>query len=168
MEQRMGNSFQNEIPKARVNITLDIEGNNKSNHKELPMKLLVLGDFSNNQSDEKLHQRTRVNINKSNINEIMASFSPSINLDVTNKILPEAESLKSEITFKEIKDFSPAHIVQAVPVLNKLQAMRNLIKDLKANVLDNKSFRKKLEKILKDKEQKQTLLKEINDLKQNK
>ncbi len=42
----MADSFQNEIPKARVNITLDVETGGARKKLELPLKMLALGDFS--------------------------------------------------------------------------------------------------------------------------
>ena len=45
----MADSFQNEVPKARVNLKLDLHTGGASKKTELPLKLLVAGDFSNGQ-----------------------------------------------------------------------------------------------------------------------
>ena len=42
-------SFQNEIPKARINIKLDLHTGGAQKKVELPLKLLVMGDYSNGQ-----------------------------------------------------------------------------------------------------------------------
>lgn len=42
-------SFQSEIPKARINLKLDLHTGGASKKTELPLKLLVAGDFSNGQ-----------------------------------------------------------------------------------------------------------------------
>ncbi len=159
----MANSFQNEIPKARVNITLDLDPNGAQVKQELPMKMLAMGDFSNGQAEELLGDRRRVDLNKNNFNEVLASLSPKLSIQVPNKINTEQDDLKCDLTFKELKDFAPEKIVEKVPALNKLLAMRHLLKDLKASVLDNQSFRKKLENILNDKQQTKSL---SNELKQ--
>jgi type VI secretion system protein ImpB len=39
-------SFQREIPKSRVSITLDLHTGGAQKKVELPLKLLVAGDFS--------------------------------------------------------------------------------------------------------------------------
>ncbi len=160
----MANSFQNEIPKARVNITLDVESNGAKTQKELPMKLLAMGDFSHGQAQEPLADRERIDINKNNFNEIMSALSPTVALQVNNKINPNQSTLNCHLSFQSIKDFAPEKIVERVPVLNKLLAMRHLLKDLKANVLDNQSFRKQLESILKDRDQTQSLTGELEQL----
>ena len=43
----MSDSFQNEIPRARVNIKLDLVTGGAQKKVELPLKLLAVGDFSN-------------------------------------------------------------------------------------------------------------------------
>ncbi|CAD5358516.1 protein of unknown function [Enterobacter cancerogenus] len=40
-------SFQSEIPKARINLKLDLHTDGASKKTEFPLKLLVAGDFSN-------------------------------------------------------------------------------------------------------------------------
>ncbi|MDR1829346.1 MAG: type VI secretion system contractile sheath small subunit [Candidatus Fibromonas sp.] len=52
-------------------------------------------------------------------------------------------------------------IVKQVPDLNRLMAVRNLIKDLGSNLLDNREFRKRMETILKDKNSTKQLLEEL-------
>ena len=49
-----------------------------------------------------------------------------------------------------MKDFSPEQLARQIPQLKAMLAMRNLLRDLKANLLDNQTFRKELEKILLD------------------
>lgn len=43
----MSNSYQSEIPKARVNIQLSVHTGGVQKKVELPLKLLVVGDYSN-------------------------------------------------------------------------------------------------------------------------
>jgi len=43
----MSNSFQNEIPKARVNIKLDLHTGGAQKKVELPLKLMVMGALLN-------------------------------------------------------------------------------------------------------------------------
>jgi len=128
------------------------------------MKMLAMGDFSNGQSQEPLVDRRRIDLNKNNFNEVLSSLSPKVSIQVKNKINSEQDELQCDLTFKEIKDFSPEKIVEKVPALNKLLAMRHLLKDLKASVLDNQSFRKKLESILNDEQQTKSLTSELKQL----
>jgi type VI secretion system protein ImpB len=49
-----------------------------------------------------------------------------------------------------MKDFTPEQVSRQIPQLKAMLSMRNLLRDLKANLLDNQDFRKELEKILLD------------------
>ena len=60
----MAGSFQNEIPKARINITLDVETNGSQRKMELPLKLLVLGKFSQDADKSDIASRKKINIEK--------------------------------------------------------------------------------------------------------
>ncbi|EOC0517067.1 type VI secretion system contractile sheath small subunit, partial [Cronobacter sakazakii] len=42
----MSGSFQEEIPKARINLKLNLHTGGAQKKVELPLKLLVTGDFS--------------------------------------------------------------------------------------------------------------------------
>ncbi len=148
----MADSFQKEIPKARVNITLDLETEGSQKKKELPLKLLVAGDFSNGKTKGPVAERERINVNKNNFDNIMNSLAPSLSIAVPNKIHNDGSELKVELTPNSIKQFRPEEIVREVPELRNLLAMRNLLQDLKGNVLDNIAFRRELETILKDKD----------------
>jgi len=49
-----------------------------------------------------------------------------------------------------MKDFEPEQVARQIPQLRALLAMRNLLRDLKSNLLDNMTFRHELERILQD------------------
>ena len=62
----MADSFQNEVPKARINLKLDLHTGGASKKMELPLKLLVTGDFSNGQESATISEREKINITKNN------------------------------------------------------------------------------------------------------
>lgn len=82
----MSSSFQNEIPKARVNLKLDLHTGGGQKKVELPLKLLVAGDFSNGQEERPLSERVKTDINKNNFNDVLADISPSVHLNVENTL----------------------------------------------------------------------------------
>lgn len=55
----MGDSFQNEVPTARVNIKLDLHTGGVQKKVELPLKLLAVGDFSNGREQRPLSEREK-------------------------------------------------------------------------------------------------------------
>ncbi|WP_044875391.1 type VI secretion system contractile sheath small subunit [Pseudomonas sp. LFM046] len=143
-------SFQNEVPKARVNIKLDLHTGGAQKKVELPLKLLMMGDYSNGQEHRPLSERGRIDINKNNFNGVLADFHPSLKLTVDNTLADDGSQANIELSFRHIKDFEPEQVARQLPDLRALLAMRNLLRDLKSNLLDNVTFRRELERILKD------------------
>lgn len=160
----MSKSYQNEIPKARVNIALDVETNGASERQELPLKLLAVGDYSAGKNTETVQNRERISINKNNFDSVMKDLSPEVNTSVENTLDENGGDLGVNLQFKSIKDFHPESIAKQVPELQKLVAMRNLLKDIKSNLLDNVQFRRELENILKDNPSLQGLKDELEQL----
>lgn len=144
----MSNSYQSEIPKARVNIKLDLHTGGSQKKVELPLKLMVMGDYSNGAEQRPVSEREKVNINKNNFDSVLSEFSPSVNLSVANTLAGDGSEDNISLTFQSMKDFEPEQITRQIPQLKAMLAMRNLLRDLKANLLDNATFRKELEKIL--------------------
>lgn len=146
----MSDSFQREIPKARINLKLDLHTGGASKKMELPLKLLVTGDFSNGQESAPLSERKKVNLNKNNFDAVLFDYSPKVNLIVKNTLADDDSEDSINLTFRSIKDFSPEQVSRQIPQLKAMLSMRNLLRDLKANLLDNQAFRKELENILLD------------------
>ena len=159
----MSSSFQNEIPKARVNLKLDLHTGGGQKKVELPLKLLVAGDFSNGQ-EERLSERVKTDINKNNFNDVLADISPSVHLNVENTLAGDGSEESISLTFRNMNDFTPEQVARQIPRLKAMLAMRSLLRDLKANLLDNVTFRKELEKILRDPALSQTLRDELRAL----
>lgn len=160
----MADSFQNEVPKARINLKLALHTGGGQKKVELPLKLLTLGDFSNGKEDRPLSEREKININKNNFNSVLAEFNPEINLTVQNTLAGEGTEESIKLNFADMKDFEPEQVARQIPQLRAMLAMRNLLRDLKSNLLDNATFRKELEKILKDPALSQELRDEMSAL----
>lgn len=146
----MIDSFQNEVPKARINLKLDLHTGGATKKTELPLKLLVAGDFSNGRALTSLSERTKVSLNKNNIDAVLSEFAPNVNLNVENTVADDGSKQNINLTFQRMEDFTPEQVSRQIPQLNAMLSMRNLLRDLKANLLDNHGFRKELEKILLD------------------
>ncbi|MDQ7989334.1 MAG: type VI secretion system contractile sheath small subunit [Candidatus Dactylopiibacterium sp.] len=146
----MAESFQNEVPAARVNIKLDLHTGGAQKKVELPLKLMVLGDFSNGQDARPLADRPKVSINKNNFDAVLGELNPRARITVENTLAGDGSEMQLDIDFRALKDFAPDRVARQIPQLSALMAMRNLLRDLKSNLLDNASFRRELERILKD------------------
>ncbi|WIO42004.1 type VI secretion system contractile sheath small subunit [Klebsiella electrica] len=160
----MSESFQNEIPRARVNIKLDLVTGGDKKKIELPLKLLSVGDFSNGKAQGTLSEREKINITMSNFNSVLADLHPEVCLTVKNTLANDGSEEYVKLAFQDMKDFEPEAVARQIPQLRVMLAMRNLLRDLKSNLLDNITFRKELEIILKDPALSDELRSELNAL----
>ncbi|WP_288820190.1 type VI secretion system contractile sheath small subunit [uncultured Leclercia sp.] len=160
----MADTFQNEVPKARINLKLSLHTGGAQKKVELPLKLLTMGDFSNGKESRPLSEREKINVNKNNFNSVLSEFNPEVNLSVKNTLSNSDSAENVKLSFSDIKDFEPEQVARQIPQLRAMLAMRNLLRDLKSNLLDNATFRKELEKILKDPALSQELRDEMSAL----
>ena len=146
----MSNSYQNEVPAARVNIQLDLHTGGAQKKVELPLKILSVGDYGRGKDKRTLSEKEKVSINKNNFDAVLKDFKPEAALTVPNTLADDGSDVNVNISFESMNDFSPEQVAKKIPQLRSLLAMRNLLRDLKSNLLDNATFRYELEKIVKD------------------
>ncbi|NLP02330.1 MAG: type VI secretion system contractile sheath small subunit [Fibrobacter sp.] len=144
----MSGSFQNEIPAARINLKLDVGRGDARKKIELPLKFLVMGDFTGKKKEKRISERERISINKENFGQVMESMNLSLDFTVENKLSGQGE-LRIGLDIEDMDSFKPENVARNIPALSRLLAARNLLKDLKSNLLDNREFRKRLEEILR-------------------
>jgi len=159
----MAGSFQNEIPAARINLKLDVGTGGASKSVELPLKLLVMGDFTQREKKGRLADREKISVDKNNFGQVMTDFGLNLSFTVENKLKGEGE-MQVNIPITEMSSFKPENVASAVPSLNRLLAARNLLKDLKSNLLDNRELRRRLEELIKNPESAQKLRTELQQI----
>ncbi|HAV1831578.1 TPA: type VI secretion system contractile sheath small subunit [Enterobacter hormaechei subsp. steigerwaltii] len=160
----MSESFQSEIPKARVNIKLDLFTNGAKKKTELPLKLLSVGDFSNGKATGTLSERNKISVDKNNFDSVLGELNPELKLAVKNTLANDGSEESVHLSFRNMKDFEPEQVARQIPQLKAMLAMRNLLRDLKSNLLDNITFKKELEAILRDPSLSEELRNELNAL----
>lgn len=69
-------------PKERINITFKPAIGGVQEEVELPLKLLVLGDFSHREDLRKLEDRKPIGIDKNTLDEVLAKQALSLTLSV--------------------------------------------------------------------------------------
>jgi type VI secretion system protein ImpB len=97
-----------------------------------------------------LGERTEVSVDKNNFDAMLAELNPKAKIAVENTLTGDGSDLPVDIDFKSMEDFSPAKVAERVPELRVLMAARNLLRDLKSNLLANTTFRRELKNILVD------------------
>ncbi len=149
-------------PKERVNIVYKPDTGDAKEEVELPLKMLVLGDFTQQEDDRMVEDRDPVSVDKDNFNDVLKAQNLELALEVEDKIsgTPDAQ-MQMKLTFESLKDFDPDEIVKKVPELKKLMELREALKSLKGPLSNVPEFRKKVQELVKDEGARETLLKEL-------
>lgn len=149
-------------PRERVNIVYRPATGDAQEEVELPLKLLVLGDFTGREDDRRLEDREPVNIDKDNFNEVLKAQGLNMSLTVPNKLSEDPEEeMGVELGFESLKDFEPEAVAQKTPELNRLLELRKALGALKDPLSNIPEFRKKIQELVKDEETRDQLLKEL-------
>lgn len=150
-------------PKERINVTFKPATGNAQQEIELPLKLLVLGDFVHRTDDRKLEDRRPVSIDKNNFDDVIAKQEISVTLSVPDRLrdTDSADELPVCIGVRSMKDFNPANIIEQVPELHKLMELRNALVALKGPLGNAPAFRKAIESVLGDEHSRNRVLSEL-------
>lgn len=149
-------------PKERVNIVYKPETGDAKEEVELPLKLLVVGDFTQKDDDRMVEDRDPVSIDKDNFNEVLKAQDLELNMGVDDKLGDDPDAqMAVKLKFQSLKDFDPDQIIKQVPELQKLMELREALKALKSPLSNVPEFRKKVQELVKDDGAREKLLKEL-------
>jgi type VI secretion system protein ImpB len=149
-------------PTERINIVYKPATGNMQEQVELPLKMLMMGDFTGREDDRPLEERAPINVDKVNFNEVMAQQDLKVTLSVADKLSnEEGANLPVELQLRTLADFAPESIVNQVPELRKLLELRSALTALKGPLGNVPAFRKKLQAMLSDDEGRKRLIDEL-------
>lgn len=156
-------------PQERVNIVYKTETGGAQSEKELPLRMMVIGDFTGRTSDTPLEERLPVQVDQDSFRyeddgsqKILAQQNISLQLAVDNEIDPsEGEQLPVRLNIRSMRDFEPDNIVKSVPEIKALIDLRDALSQLKEPLSNNRDFVKRLQALLNDDNERQGLLDEL-------
>ena len=143
------------VRKPRVHIEYKVETGNATEKKHLPFLMGVVGDFSGNKPTSELkplRDRKFVNIDRDNINDVLKSMTPGLNLEVENTLAGDGSMMKVNLKFESMEDFSPGKVAEQVTPIKKLLDVRNQLKDLRSKIDVSTDLESTLEQVLKNTE----------------
>ena len=152
-------------PKERINIVYKPATGDAQEEVELPLKLLMMGDYLGRPDDRPVEDRKPINIDKDNFNEVMRKQNLKLDLNVRDRLSEDAdanEEMGVSLKFETLKDFEPEQLVRQVPELKQLLDLREALVALKGPLGNVPAFRKMIQQALSDEDARQRLLKELN------
>ena len=139
-------------PRSRINIKYTAAIGDAQKEIELPLRMLVMGDFTGREDGTPLAERKAISVNKDNFGEVMSQQKLGTKVAVKDKLTGDPDSqLSVDLKFDSLKDFTPGQIAHQVPELAKLMQVRDALMALKSD-LSKADFRKKLEQLVTDPE----------------
>ena len=148
-------------PKERVNIVYKPAGDAQED-VELPLRILMLGDFTGKPDDTAVEERKPINIDKDNFNDVLKEQNLSVDVNVKDTLSgEEGAEMGVSLKFESIKDFAPEGVVAQVPELKQLLELRNALNALKGPLGNVPAFRKKIQSILGDAGAREQLMNEL-------
>ncbi|MBW2196102.1 MAG: type VI secretion system contractile sheath small subunit [Deltaproteobacteria bacterium] len=149
-------------PRERVNIVYRPATGDAQEEVELPLKLLVMGDFTGKTDERALEDREPINIDKDNFNEVLKGQGVGVDVTVPNKLSGEPdEDMNVSLKFASMKDFEPEAVAKNTPELSRLMELRDALGSLKGPLSNVPDFRKKIQELVKDEASREKIMKEL-------
>lgn len=148
-------AVQDEVPKSRLTITYKTEVNGEPAVVNLPLRLMVLGDFSNGSSKDRkldLEERKLRSLDGRNTNEMMKDMGISMDVVVPNKINPQEEGMRVKVNFDSMSSFSPEEVAKQVPQIRSLLLLKKLLEEIQSNIANKKEFASLVNNLFANKE----------------
>ena len=138
-------------PKERVNIVYKPATGDAQEEVELPLKMLMMGDFTQKQDPRPVEDRKPINVDKDNFSKVMSEQKLSLEFAVPDRLSDEADAeMNVNLRFRRLSDMEPEAIANQVPELKKLLDLRAALTALKGPLGNEKAFRNKIQGILND------------------
>lgn len=150
-------------PKERINIKYVPATGDQQAETELPLKLLVVGDFKGGEEETPIEEREAVSVDKNNFQSVMREANLGLQAAVPNRLQEDgdASDLAVNLEFKSLNDFAPDSVARQVPELRKLVELREALVALKGPLGNVPAFRDRLQKLLESDDARQQLLAEL-------
>ncbi len=151
-------------PKERINIKYVPATGGQEAEVELPLKLMVLGDFTGNPEETPIVDRKTVSIDKNNFGSVFKEKNLALKTSVPDMLTEgDTESeIAIDLQFESLSDFKPDSVAQQIPEVKKLIDLREALVALKGPLGNVPAFREKLQELLGSEEARDRLLSELS------
>lgn len=149
-------------PKERVNIKYRPATEGAKEEVELPLRIMIMGDYTLKEDGRPVEDRDVISIDKDNFNQTMKDLNLELDLTVANKLSDDPdEEMSVSLKIETLKGFEPESVVKNTPELNKLLELRDALKSLKGPMSERPEFKKKIQKLIQDDAARDQILKEL-------
>jgi type VI secretion system protein ImpB len=148
-------------PKERVNIMYKPATGDAQAGIELPLKIMMIGDYTGRKDDTPVEDRKPISVDASNFDDVLKGQKLQLTLSVPDKLGNGEADIPVALKFNSLKDFAPENIVAQVPELRKLLELRQALTALKGPLGNFPAFKKRIQAILGDEKSREALKNEL-------
>ncbi len=149
-------------PRERINIVYKPATSESSEQVELPLKLLVIGDFVQQSAAPPLEERRVIGINKVNFDDVMAGMDNKLAFAVRDVLRAGTDGdIPIHLGIESMRDFSPQRVAEQVPELRQLLELRMALTALKGPMGNVPAFRRMLQAIVENETSRNAVLQEL-------
>lgn len=137
-------SIQDTLPKSRLTLRYRTEINGQPEDIELPLRILIAGDFSGEKLGKKsFDERKILSFDGKNLNSIMEKMKIQLNVK---------DSLDNPhmIPIHNVDSFLPGNIIKSITSLDEMVKAKDLLNSLLSSINNSSKFRTALPKLLKN------------------
>jgi type VI secretion system protein ImpB len=158
-------AIQDELPQSRITLKYRTTINGEEEEIKLPMRTMVLGDFSAGTSkdrQEELEERRLRTLDGTNrVDDLMKDMGITLNLQVPNTVSPNSDDLEVSLPVTSMKSFSPDEVAQHIPQVKALLLLKDLLIEMQSNIDNRRDLRKLIQEICANPEAMQKTLAEL-------
>jgi type VI secretion system protein ImpB len=137
-------------PQERINIVYRPASDGATEEVELPLKMLVLGDFTGRADATPIGERPAVRVDRDNFAAVMRESALCVSAQVPIAGRPEdaGATLALELQFASLADFTPERLCEQVAPLREMLRLRRALVALKGPLGNQPAFRRRLQQLL--------------------
>ncbi|PRQ01985.1 hypothetical protein ENSA7_56520 [Enhygromyxa salina] len=150
---------------ARDRVNLVYREQESKQERELPLKILVLGDYRGHEDDRPLDERKPIKVDNRSLGAVMAEHNLQLRFNCPSKLTQDPEdTLAVHLRFASYSDFGPEWVAQQVPELRTLVETRRALTELKEWLGISPSIVERLKQALASPENRVQLRRELGIL----
>lgn len=137
-------SSEKRLPKSRLNIKYKTKVDGVTKKKELPYKILVMGDLSKGaSSDSKVDYADRkIRAIDQGLDKTLSDMGIALNVNIPNFLSKNGGDIHVNYKIDSMKDFKPDAIAEKVPEIKSLLALKEGLLSLAKEIDNNRNLKK--------------------------
>lgn len=148
---------------ARDRVNILYKDQESSQERELPLKIMVIGDFAGCVDDRPLEERKPIKVDNRSLGAVMAEQGLRLRFNCASKLSEDPnDTLPIDLSFASYSDFGPEWVAQQVPELRVLVDTRRSLTELKEWLGISPSLVHRLREALATPENRKQLRRELN------